>query len=189
LIALLVLTLLTGCNGSVGNAQRMSTSTPVADLELTAQAYSTSIAANASVVETSQAMATQRAQVPRLVETATPIIVTPEPSLEEPVLPTTTEEALPANLPSDIPLLSGERVDLFVAQNLVSYQTAALYQDVIAFYEQAMAGKGWIKQESGSYITATSAYLIYIKPARRASLSIQFNPISKLTGVVITIQG
>lgn len=189
LVALLVLILLTACNGSVGNAQPVSTSTPVPDLELTAQAYSTSIAANASVVQTSQALATQRAQVPRLVETATPIIITPGPTLEEPTQPAPTEESLPVNMPVDIPLLSGERVDLFVAQNLVSYQSAALYQDVVAFYEQAMAGAGWIKQESGSYITATSAYLIYIKPARRASLTIQFNPISKLTGIVITIQG
>jgi hypothetical protein len=172
--------LLVACGSSQGSKVQLSV-TPSLDLEKTVQALSTSIAQNSGVVKTAQALETQAAQRPTLTPspTFTPVIPTPTGTQLGPVV---------VNLPADIPLPPGELRDLFASQNLVSFLILTDFNQLITFYEKQMAINGWAKEGSNSFITGTSAVLNYSKGGRKAGVSLRFNPISNLTGIVITIQ-
>lgn len=174
--------LVTACGGSQGsNIRSLVTNTPSPDLEATVQALSTSIAQNSGVVKTAQALETQAALRPTLTAspTFTPVIPTP----------TGTQLVVPvSNLPADIPLPPGELRDLFASHNLVSFLILTDFNQLITFYEKQMAINGWVKEGLNSYITSNSAVLNYSKAGRKASVSLRFNQISSLTGIVITIQ-
>jgi hypothetical protein len=169
---------LAACGGA---ATPLATSTAGPNLAATVDALATKISQSSGVVETAQALETLAAQRPTY---------TPSPTIT-PLIPTATGTQLGPlviNLPADIPLPPGELRDLFASQNLVSFLMLTDFNQLITFYEKQMAINGWLKEGANSYITGNSAVLNYSKSSRKASVSLRFNQISNLTGIVITIE-
>ncbi len=176
-----LLVAITACNALPNN--QLPTPAPETEriLLITAQAISTRIAENAGLVQTSQALETQAARRPTPTSTHTP---TPDPQ----AVPDNQATSPVTNLPADVPIPPGDLRDLFVSRNLVSFLMQTNINQLILFFENQLPIHGWTKVMAGSSITKTSALLNYTKDGRNLSISLRLNPLSNLTGVVITLQ-
>lgn len=176
-----LLVAITACNALPNN--QLPTPAPETEriLLITAQAISTRIAENAGLVQTSQALETQAAHRPTPTSTHTPT-----PDLQ--AIPDNQATSPVTNLPADVPIPPGDQRDLFVSRNLVSFLMQTDINQLILFFENQLPIHGWAKVMAGSSITRTSALLYYTKDGRNLSISLRLNPLSNLTGVVITLQ-
>jgi hypothetical protein len=176
-----LLVAITACSALPNNQQPTPAPETERILLTTAQAISTRIAKNAGLVQTSQALETQAARRPTPTSTRTPTPDLQAASDNQATSPVT-------NLPADVPLPPGDQRDLFVSRNLVSFLMQTNINQLILFFENQMPIHGWTKVMTGSSITQSSALLNYTKDGRSLSISLRLNPLSKLTGVVITLQ-
>lgn len=175
-----LLAAITACSSLPTNQQPSAAPETERILLETAQAISARIAENAGLVQTSQAFETQAARRPTPTSTRTP---TPDLQVD-----TESEATSPVtNLPADVPLPPGDQRDLFVSRNLVSFLMQTDINQLILFFENQMPIHGWTKVMTGSSITQSSALLNYTKDGRSLSISLRLNPLSNLTGVVITL--
>jgi hypothetical protein len=162
-------------------AQQSTTNPPNPNREAIAQALSTRIAEQAGLVVTSQALQTQPADFPTPTPSMIPTLDTPLPTAEE-----SQSSSFRTNIPPDIVLPPGEQVDLFVSQNLITFQILANFQQLVGFYENQMALSGWKKEALDSYTTDAAALLIFTKGDTKVSISLRLNSLSGLTTIVIT---
>ncbi|MCU0489690.1 MAG: hypothetical protein MUE67_12165 [Anaerolineales bacterium] len=176
-----LLVAITACNSLSNNQQPTPAPETERILLITAQAISTRIAENAGLVQTSQALETQAARRPTPTSTQTPT-----PDLR--AVQNSQATSPVTNLPADVPLPPGDQRDLFVSRNLVSFLIQTDINQLILFFENQMPIHGWTKVMNGSSITQSSALLNYTKDGRSLSISLRLNPLSNLTGVVITVQ-
>ena len=91
-------------------------------------------------------------------------------------------------IPSDIPLPEGDLLNFYGSLSFISYSTRAEINSLSEFYITQMQINKWKIEESGTFITESIAQLQFIKPERKASVTINDNPISESVSVVITIQ-
>lgn len=151
----------------------------------TVQAFTTE--EGPSLLATAQAFATQSG--PGLLSTVQSFATEEAPGLIETAQAAATRLAGPANQkPADIPVVDGDKENLFLTEAVVSYQTSLDLNQVRAFYEQQMPANGWSFQEKESVMNETTAVMIYDKTNRRATLTLTRDPASAKTIVVISIQ-
>jgi hypothetical protein len=169
------------------NAQQVATNTPVPDLMKTAEVLSTRIARDAGIVLTAQAWETEEASRPTSAPTEIPVALPSQPPTSGTPSAAEIDPAL-TSVPPDIPVFDGNAEDLYVSPNFITYQVKIPMTKIVAFYQQEMIKNGWQWLDRGSYISQSSASLNYEKPDRKVNISLQSNPVSELTTVVITIQ-
>jgi hypothetical protein len=135
----------------------------------TAQAYITSEAPGA--VETLQAFTTE--QGPSLLQTGQAYV--------------TEISQSSGDLPSDIPVVSGEKSMFYASQELVSYFTSEDFQSVLTFYKKEMPNNGWTKYDQGWVENSNSAVIYFEKSDRSVSVTLSINPVDNKTIVMVTI--
>ncbi len=135
----------------------------------TAQAYITSEAPGA--LETLQAFTTE--QGPSLLQTGQAYVTEMSQSKGE--------------LPSDIPVVSGEKSMFYASQELVSYFTSVDFPSVLSYYKNEMPKNGWTKYDQGWVENSNSAVLYFEKSDRSVSITLSINPVDNKTIVMITI--
>lgn len=170
--------ILSGCRSPQGSsAQAIATQTSGPDLSATSKALATSIAYSASLVETAETRKTQLAQTVTPTITPTPL----DPGISE------TATALAPLKGEDLPLPPGEKLELFVSRNQVTFIIVADLPVIIRFFEDELPNQGWIKEPQGTFITDGSALLNYVRNSQKLSLSLRSNAISNTIAVVILI--
>jgi hypothetical protein len=90
-------------------------------------------------------------------------------------------EGVKPAMPEDIPLMEGA-TDVTAVSGIVSFKTDKSVADVAAYYEQAMPGQGWTKEEGG-----IAGMLSFAKGERKATVVIQ-GEVSGKTSVTIMAQ-
>ncbi len=151
----------------------------------TVQAFATEEAPQ--MLATAQAYATQSG--PGILSTVQNLATEQGPGLIETAQAAATRLAGPANeKPADIPIVEGDKENLFLSEAVVSYQTSLDLSQVLSFYEQQMPVNGWSFQEKESVMSETTAVMIYDKANRRATLTLTRDLASAKTIVVISIQ-
>lgn len=136
----------------------------------TAQAYLTSEGSGA--LETMQAFVTE--QGPELLQTSQAYMTEMSNQNDKPV--------------EDIPIVQGEKTNLFFSNDNISYYTKMDFASVLAFYKNEMPNNGWRKVEQGWVETPSSAVLYYEKPDRSVSITLSINPLDNHTVVMIFIK-
>ena len=168
----------------------------------TAKAFSTQISDN-EILATAKAMATEVFDE-NYIETAQAYLTSEAPGALETLQAFSTENGPGIlqtyqayvtkmsennnNPPPDIPLVPGDKENLYVSQELVSYFTSMEFQNVLTFYIDEMPKNGWNKVEQGWVENSNSAVLTYEKPNRSVSITLSINPLDNHTIVMITIQ-
>jgi len=155
----------------ISTAQAVVTDIGKSGLLETAQSYATEIGGS-SILQTAQAYSTQ--QAPQILETAQSVASQMPPNTGE--------------VPEDIPIITGEKEDLFASPNLVSYISSQDYASVVQFYKNEMPVKGWEFKDKDSVETSNVAYLQFKKQDQSASVVISINPANNKTVVMITLQ-
>ncbi len=137
--------------------------------------------------ETIQAFITQ--QGPGLEETISALVTQQGPELLGTGQALATQVAESAgNLPADIPLVEGEKKNLFASDNLVSYFTPLDLNSVKEFYTNEMPANGWTYTKGETAVKNEVLLLYFDKPDRKASITLSVNPVDKHTIVLIAIQ-
>jgi hypothetical protein len=138
------------------------------------------------LVETARAAVTQ--QAPGFLETARAVASDQAPGLLETARAAATQIAGSiGQIPGDIPLVDGQKDNLFSSDGLVTYFTALTFNEVLDFYKIHMPLNEWSKIAEGSLETTDTAVLIYDKPDRKAIVTLSVNPLDDHTIVLITI--
>jgi len=145
----------------------------------TVQNFSTS--EGPGMLETVQAFATD--QGPGIVETAQAFTTDQAPGLLQTVQAAVTS----GEPPEDIPVVGGQKDNLFTTASIVSYSTSLTVKEVQAFYEEEMPANGWAENKDNRVSTEDTAVLQYEKSGRKATVTINLNPIAHQTIVLITI--
>lgn len=170
----------------LATARAIATELAASHLAETAKALVTEVS-QSGAVETLQALAT--AQGPTLNETMQAFLTQEAPAIKETAQAYLTRVPPISPLPpSDIPLLEGEKENLIITENTISYLIALSYQQVLSFYKEKMPQNGWTYQTSSSIESENSAILNYTKENRAVTISINSNPANEKTIVVITIE-
>lgn len=73
----------------------------------------------------------------------------------------------------EFPILA-DATEMTSFAGLLSYQTALPMEDVLAFYDDALADEGWVKDEDGSFIASGNALVNYVKD--NVTLSVTISP-------------
>jgi len=137
--------------------------------------------------ETIQAFATE--QGPSLEETINALVTQQGPELMGTSQAIATQVAgSVGKLPADIPLVAGEKKNLFTSESLVSYFTPLDLNTVEEFYTNEMTVKGWTLTKSETAVENEVVMLYFDKPDRSASITLSVNPLDKHTIVLIAIQ-
>lgn len=185
----------------IQTAQAVATEVGKSNLIGTAQIISTQIG-NSAFIQTVQAYVSQEA--PRLLETAKVYVTQEAPRLLETGQAVVTEKGpyvietakalisqIPSSsgeAPSDIPLIKGEKEDLFTSEELISYTTTIKYAKVLEFYKTEMPANGWIKRDEGNVETGDVSILYYEKPNQITTITISKNATNGKTVVLINIR-
>jgi hypothetical protein len=135
-------------------------------------------------LETMKAVAT--VQGVGMVETLQAYATSNAPSLKETGQAMATQLS-PGEVPEDIPVVEGDKVNFYSSAEIVSYETALDFQTVLDFYKQEMAAKGWTLVEKDATEMGDLAILPFDKPTRRNTTNLTVNPINHNTIVLITI--
>jgi hypothetical protein len=170
----------------IQTAQAVATEVGNSGLLETAQIVATQFG-DSAFMQTAQAFVTQEA--PGLLETGQALVTEQGPHVIE------TAKALASQIPSssgvapsDIPIIQGEREDLFTSQEMVSYTTTIEYAQVLEFYKTEMPANGWIKRDKGTVETGNVSILYYEKSGQTATITISKNPANGKTVVLINIR-
>jgi hypothetical protein len=165
-------------------AEPVSTSNATPGLEITGQSLSTPLPQTSEPTDVLvPTLETQTA-----IQTSTPLPQTIELPTARPTAPPEVPPSTIPNLPDDIPLTPGERLELFTSSSLITYLTQTDFTQLVLFFENQMPINDWIRQSTGSFITDGSALLNFTKDKRKVSISVRSNPITGLTAIVITLQ-
>jgi len=151
---------------------------------------------------TMQAFATQ--QGPGLQETIQVFVTQQGPGLEQTINALVTQQgpemletgqaiatqvaASTGNLPTDIPLVEGEKDNLFKSDSLISYFTPLDLNTTKEFYTNEMPANGWTYVKEETAVENEVVLLYFDKPDRKASVTLSVNPLDKHTIVLIAIQ-
>jgi len=169
----------------VGTLQAAATAVDESGFAETAQAVLTE--QGPALVETFQAAATQVEESGAL-ETAQAFITQEGPEFVETVQAAgTLIPDLGGDAPADIPLLEGEKENLFTSSGLVTYSSPASFEATVAFYEAQMPTQGWTQDTSSSVKIDNNAVLTYTKDSRTATITITPSPYGPGVLVVIAI--
>ncbi len=87
--------------------------------------------------------------------------------------------------PDDIPLVDGEKSDLFTSPFVVSYATSLDLASVTEFYQVEMPANGWDFDEETSVISDFASVLMYRKTDRTATVTI--TPIPGMAQTIVQI--
>ena len=140
-----------------------------------------------SLQKTIQAFATQ--QGPGLEQTIQAFATNQGPGLAQTAEAIATQAASSSGeVPSDIPVVSGEKTNFFKSESLITYFTPLDLKSVKEFYSKEMPANGWSLADTGSVTATDTAVLYFEKPDRKASLTLSMNPLDNQTIVLITIQ-
>lgn len=85
----------------------------------------------------------------------------------------TAEDGSVGGASSDFPMLD-DATEVTSFGGVLSYQTALPMEDVVAYYDDALANEGWVKDEEGSFIASGNALVSYTRDG--ASLSVTVSP-------------
>jgi len=155
------------------------------DLLATAQTLATQIG-GVDPVATAAAFATAQAR------TAALNTASGEATIRVPneTLTPTERGAGPNNavVPDSIPIPEGDKENFISSPNFVSFTSTYALKTLTEFYVTEMQKNEWTISEIGTFITESDAQLNYLKPDRKATISLQFNLISERVTVVITVQ-
>ncbi len=91
------------------------------------------------------------------------------------------------DIPEDIPVVEGEKDDLFASEKIVSYTTSLDFNSVLSFYQEQMLVNGWTVRE-GKVITEDAALLYFQKNDRQATVTLSYSLSNSKTDVMIIIQ-
>lgn len=80
-------------------------------------------------------------------------------------------EACEAAAASNFPMLA-DATEISSFSGVVSYKTALPTEDVIVFYDDALAGEGWAKDEASSFVGGGSALIVYTREGESLNLTI-----------------
>ncbi len=86
----------------------------------------------------------------------------------------TAEDGSVGGANSDFPILD-DATEVTSFAGILSYQTALPMEDVVAFYDDALANEGWVKDEEGSLIASGNALVNYTLDGVTISLTISPN--------------
>lgn len=75
---------------------------------------------------------------------------------------------------SEFPLLE-DASEVTSFAGVLSYQTALPVEDVLAFYDDALAAEGWVKDEAGSFVASGNALVSYARDGVTLSVTISPN--------------
>lgn len=164
-------------------AEQVTTDTSTPDLAAGEQRSATNAVDEQQTVGTSIALGALAA------------LPTPPPAPPTPVIPIVKSSSTPvlatptvsASL-QDFPFPPGEKNDFFASTNLVSFSTQSDFNQAVLFYENQLPTRQWNRQASGTFISNNSALIIFTKNNLTVTISIRANPITGLTGIVITLQ-
>lgn len=90
-------------------------------------------------------------------------------------------------LPEGIAVPEFSVINFFSSPNFVSFSSKESLNTLTEFYLVEMQENGWTILNLGTYITISNAQLNYEKIDRKATITLQLNPISERVSVVITI--
>jgi hypothetical protein len=97
------------------------------------------------------------------------------------------DESESENIPADIPVVEGQKDNLFGSEQVVSYMTPIDFATVLSFYQEQMPINGWTAKE-GDVITEDAALLYYEKTGREATVTLSYSAGDSKTVVMIIIQ-
>ncbi|RCK76338.1 MAG: hypothetical protein ANABAC_0489 [Anaerolineae bacterium] len=175
-----------GGQEALATAQAIATQLADSHLMETAKAMATEVS-QSGALETLQAVITE--QAPGLEATLQAFLTQEAPALEETARAVLTQVPPISPLATpDIPMVEGEKENLVVSNNTITYVVSMPYSEVISFYKTEMPKKGWSYQAETSKELQNSSLLNYTKDNLTASISITFNPANQKTMVVILLQ-
>jgi len=155
------------------------------ELMETAQALATQVS-YVDPVATAIAFATAQAKAnEQMLSSNAQITSTPQET------PTPTQARVGPNnseIPIDIPIPEDDLENLHSSPIFLSFTTSRNIQFLTQFYLTEMSTFDWKFNDIGTYIAETDAQLNYQKPGKKATISMQTNPITGLVTVVISIQ-
>jgi hypothetical protein len=174
------------------SASASDESTPTAppdipsDIELLATAHTVATQiSNADPLRTAEAFATVQA---RTAAQNTKLGESPNPPPRETITPTGGGTGPGGSiLPEGIAVPEFTLFNFFSSLNFVSFSSKETLNTLTEFYLVEMQKNGWTILNLGTYITISDAQLHYEKNDRKATITIQLNPISERVSVVITI--
>jgi hypothetical protein len=172
------------------------------ELLQTGQAFATEVMGN-ETVQTARAVITQEA--PGVIDTARAFATAEGPGLLETAQAFATQDApglletaqalatsfivIPSEAPADVPIMEGEKEDLYTSPDLVSYTISADLNAVKDFYDREMPSNGWEKQEGQTIETDQGVLMAFQKGDRSASVTLSVQPGTSNTVVVVTLGG
>lgn len=175
-----------GGQEALATAHAIATQFAGSGLIETAKAMATEVN-QSGAVETLQAVITE--QAPGLDATLQAFLTQEAPALEETARALLTQVPPLSPLPpEDIPMPEGEKENLVISTNTITYVISMPYSEVVFFYKAEMPKKGWKYQPTTSKELDNSSILNFTKDRISASISINFNPANQKTMIVIFIQ-
>jgi len=148
----------------------------------TAQAIQTQ---RASIIETARAITTQGPPLVATIQAAT----THHPGLVQTAKALVNQELPSGDLPGDIPIFHPDQVDsLFASSRYVFYTCTVEYPQILDFYKIEMPVNGWQYLVDDSHEYAQAAQLNYSKDDRIATVNLSRNFLNDSSVVVINIK-
>lgn len=86
----------------------------------------------------------------------------------------TAEDGSAGGANSDFPMLD-DASEVTSFAGVLSYQTALPTEDIIAYYDEALANEGWTKDEEGSFIAGGNALVSYLRDGVTLSVTVSPN--------------
>ncbi len=84
------------------------------------------------------------------------------------------EGGAPGGVTSDFPVLE-DATEVTSFAGVLSYQTTLSMEDILAFYDEALAAEGWVKDEDGSFVASGNALVNYTRDGVTLNLTISPN--------------
>lgn len=175
-----------GGQEELATAHAIATQFAGSELMKTAKAMATEVS-QSGAVETLQALITN--QAPGLDATLQAFLTQEAPALEETARALLTQvPPLSPLLPEDIPMPEGEKENLVISTNTITFVISMPYSEVVSFYKAEMLKKGWRYQPTTPKELDYSSILNFTKDNLSASISINFNPANQKTMIVILMR-
>ena len=86
----------------------------------------------------------------------------------------TAEDGSAGGANSEFPMLD-DASEVTSFAGVLSYQTALPLEDVMAFYDDALANAGWVKDEEGSFVASGNALVNYLRDGVTLSVTVSPN--------------
>jgi hypothetical protein len=177
-----------GGQGLLETGQALATDMQGSGLAETAVAMATQID-ESGLAATVQAAATEFDDS-GVLQTAQAAITEQGPSVQETAQAVATElSSSMGEAPEDVPIMEGEKTNLFTSSLAISYFIDVPFRDALDYYETMMPENGWTRVDQGSVTTQDAAVIYFEKDGRQAIVTLSINPVNEQTVVLITLQG